>query len=69
MGWAGLPRIKRRFRNPDQLVKNVPVNELFASIIENTPYAGAVLDRNWARKNQVLRRVEPVYEQVSEEAD
>jgi len=63
----GIPTIKRRFKNALQLVKNVPVNELFTSIIENSPYAGNVLDRNWARKNQVLRKVEPVPEQVLED--
>lgn len=48
-------------------MKLVPVNELFTSIIQNSPYAGNVLDRNRARKIHALRKIVPVHEQLAED--
>jgi hypothetical protein len=57
-----IPALKRRFKHARRLVKAIPVDELFASIIENSPFAGHILARNWTRKEQVLRTVQPIDE-------
>lgn len=59
---AKVPSIKRRFEDAKRLIKKVPVNELFESIIENSPFVGNVLERNWAKVEGKFKGVVPVQE-------
>lgn len=64
---TAMPVIKRRFKDVSRLLKKVPANELFDSIIENSPFVGNVLERNWAKIDQASKKVDAVQEQLNEE--
>mmetsp|Transcript_29383 Transcript_29383/g.52599 ORF Transcript_29383/g.52599 Transcript_29383/m.52599 type:complete len:113 (-) Transcript_29383:59-397(-) len=57
-----VPSIKRRFKNASRLLKKVPVNELFESIVENCPFVGNVLARNWTKVEQAFKKIDAVQE-------
>lgn len=62
-------QIKRRFRNIERIVREVPQDDFNTAIEVDAPLAETLLHRNWERKTAALKQVVPVYENKFEEDD